>query len=336
MLTIDISSLGVQLDLFGDLSISGIDFATSISLDTSLNKYILIARVNVLPVTNLISQLQLEMLPLELNSLLDSLPFFSFTINDASLNYCLTSSRLQIQLGGTPVISGYNTVHMASVIIRQGRRTLLVQGFELGSVNLASLLRSITGFNFNNIALLNQNLEAALLTSPATLPNVRLTGDKLSGFSVTRGVSLQANMQFPQDCSSDAFCAVAQFLLGSDAQLNLQGTIASATSFSLVAGVSNINLGRGIVMSQAGLEIRGGALNSVGIVGAVDLSNPDITLAARVFLSTSGVVLEMTMSGCWENAFGANWLEICNIQSSVAMVPGVTLTGLALGGEVHI
>ena len=56
------------------------------------------------------------------------------------------------------------------------------------------------------------------------------------------------------------------------------------------------------------------------IYGAIDLTDPDITLTAGIYLSTSGVVLEMTMSGCWENAFGASWLDICSIQSSVAMI----------------
>ena len=336
MVIIEGSHQGVKLDVDGDLSISGSGFDVTIERDEESGDYVLAAQADVLPITGLINQFQSEVLPSELNSLINSLPFFSFSINDPSLSFPLSSSPLQVQLGGTPVISGYNTAHMASVIIRQGGKTLLVQGFELGSVNLASFLRSITGFNFNSIALLNQDLETALLISPVTLPNVQLTGDKLSGISATRGVSVQATMQFPDDCSSDAFCAVAQFLLGEDAQLNLQGNIASATSFALIAGVSNINLGSGIVMSEAGVEIRGGTTNSVGIIGAVDLSNPDITLAARVFLSTSGVVLEMTMSGCWENAFGANFLDICNLYSSVAMIPGLTLTGLALGGEVHV
>lgn len=116
----------------------------------------------------------------------------------------------------------------------------------------------------------------------------------------------------------------------------MQGTIASSTSFTLFAGVSNINLGSGIVMSQAGVEIHGGTQNRVGIIGAVDLSNPDITLAVIVSVSTNGVVLEMTMSRCWENAFGASWLDICSLNSSVAMIPGVMLTGLSLGGEVRI
>ena len=336
MVTIEGSSQMLTVDVDGGLMISGSGFAVTVARDESTNDYVLTAQADELPITDVFSQFQSEVLPSELNSFLNILPFFSFSINNPTIMFPFTSSPLQIQLGGTPEISGYNTAHMASVIIRQNGRTILVQGFELGSVNLASFLRSITGFNFNSIALLNQDLEAAILISPVTLPNVQLTGDKLSGFSITKGVSVQASMQFPADCSSDAFCAVAQSLLGEAAQLNLQGTIASATSFSLVAGVSNINLGSGIVLSQAGVEINGGAVNSVGIVGAVDLSDPDITLTGRVFLSTSGVVLEMTLSGCWENAFGAPWLAICSLHSSVAMIPGLTLTGLALGGEVHI
>ena len=334
--TFTISNLGVNFNIIGNLTISGIDLRTSISLDTILNKYCLAAEVHALPISSLISQMNLELLPLELNSLTSTLPFFSFSIRNASLRYYFSTSLLQIQLGGTPIISGYSTVHMASVIIREQGRNRLVQGFDLGSVNLTSFLRTITGFNYNNIAILNQNSEVALLVSPVTRPDVRLTGDRLSRFSITKGLTVAALMQFPPCCSSDTFCAVAQSLLGENTQLNLRGTIASTTSYTLFAGVSNINLGRGIVMSEAGFEIHGGTDNRVGIVGAVDLSNPDITLAARVFLSTSGVVLEMTMSGCWENAFGASWLDICSLQSSVAMIPGVTLTGLALGGEVHI
>ena len=63
---------------------------------------------------------------------------------------------------------------------------------------------TITGFNFNRMPLLNLELEAAILISPVTLPNVQLTGDRLGGFAITRGLSVQATLQFPPDCSSDA------------------------------------------------------------------------------------------------------------------------------------
>ena len=323
----------IEIDVHGHLSISGQKFYASIAQSKYSGKYVLRAQAKRLPITSLISQLRSKILPSELNSLLGKLPFFGFSISNPIITFPFSTPR-QIQLQGTPIISGYKTVRMSSMVIRQGAKNLLVQGFKIGSLNLASLLKSLTGFNFKKIAILNMNVQANILISPASLPNIHLTGSK--GVSIKKGMSVQATMKFPPKCSKDAFCAVAQFLLGADAVLSVRGTIASVKSFTLFAGVANINLGSGIVMSQAGVEIQGGTTNSIGIVGAVDLSNPDITLAARIFLSTSGVVLEMTMSGCWKNAFGAKWLDICSLQSSVAMIPGVTLTGLSLGGEVHI
>lgn len=324
-----------RLSIGGDLSISGSGFDATIARDGITGNYILTASANTLPISNAIQQFQPIVLPSELNSLLGGLPFFSFSINNPTLSLPL-ASPLQLQIGGVPVISGYNTLHMDAVILRRHGRTLLIEGFELGSVNLGRLIRTVTGVDLRSVAFLNQDLDAAILISPVTLPDVQLTGQRLGQFSITKGISVQAVMQFPPGCSSDAFCAVAQFLLGSDTQMTLQGTVTSASSFTLFAGLSDIRLGNGLTMSQAGVEIQGGVRNSVGIVGAVDLSNPDITFAGRVFLSTSGVVLDLSMSGCWENAFGANWLDICNLHSSVAMVPGVTITGLALGGQVRI
>ena len=118
----------------------------------------------------------------------------------------------------------------------------MVQGFDLGSLNIASFLTSITGFNFNSIPILNQNLEAAILISPLTLPNVQANWRQARRIFHHQGLSVQTTMQFPPDCSSDTFCAVAQFLLGEDAQLHIQGSIVSLTFFSLTAGVANINL----------------------------------------------------------------------------------------------
>ena len=327
---------GIMVDVDGQLSISRQHFNVSVKRDENSGSYVLKANGKILPVTKLVSQIKVKVLPRNLNFLKKKLPFFNFSIKNPSLSLPFSSSPLQIHLKGTPVIGGYNNVHMASAIIRQAKKTLLVQGFQLGSLNLASFLKSITGFNFESIMILNMHLHAAIIISPVTLPNVHLTGKKFSKFSITKGLSIQANMKFPRQCSSDAFCAVAQSLLGANAHLNLKGTIASVVSFTLFAGASNINLGKGIIMSKAGLEIEGGLKNRFGIVGTVNLSNPDITLAARIYLSTSGVVLEMTMSGCWENAFGASWLDICSLQSSVSMIPGMTLTSLALGGEIHI
>ncbi len=300
------------------------------------NNYVLQASADVLPITSAISQFQASVLPPDLNSLLSGIPFLSFSIDDPSITYPFSSVPKQIQLGGTPVVAGYSTVSMEAIILRQASKSLLVMGFDIGSVNLADILKTISGSDFNSIAILNQDLELALVISPVTLPSTRFNGQKLQDISISKGVSVDAQMAFPSDCASDAFCAVAQSLLGANARLKLKGTIKSAGNFAIFAGVSDVRIGSGLTISNAGFEIQAGAETSVGITGSIVLTNPPITLTSKIFLSTSGVVLEMTQTGCWNRAFGASWLAICNILGSIGMIPGVTVTSLEVGGEISL
>ncbi len=326
----------VRVEVSGEMSVGNIDFSVQLFLDENEN-YVIEASANRLPITKALSHFQANVLPSELNSLLSNIPFVRFSVRNPRLTYPLSSVPQQIRIGGTPVVAGYRIVRADVIIIRGETGTSIIEGFDIGTVNLADILHTISGLNFNSIGLLNQDLEAAILISPVTLPNVRLHGEKLQDFSITKGVSLQAEMSLPDDCSTDVFCAVAQFLLGEDARLSIRGSVESASRFSLFAGVSDISVGSGLTISNAGLEIEAGApTTTVGITGSIILSNPPITLTSRIFLSTSGVVLEMTQDGCWEKAFGADWLAICNIIGSVGMIPGLLITSLEIGGEVRL
>jgi hypothetical protein len=131
---------GINIDIDGDLSISGSHFNVSIERDEQSGKYILHAQAEDLPITRLISQFESEVLPSELNSLLSSLPFFSFSIEHPSISFPLSSTPLQVQLGGTPVISGYNVVHMASVIISDREERL--SSYKALNSDLSTLLAS--------------------------------------------------------------------------------------------------------------------------------------------------------------------------------------------------
>ena len=326
----------VSVELLGEVGFAGTVLLAGVELNDE-DKYQFFAVGEQLPLTSVTAQLQADVFPDELSSLANSLP--SISINDPVLIYILDSNPQQIQVGGTPVIASLSTVQMDAVVIRQHTKTLLVQGYEIGTINLISLLNELTGYNFDGWVILNQNVQAAVLISPTTLPNVQLTGNTLSTFAVQKGVSLQASMGLPSNCNSDLFCAVIQTFLGPDVSLSLQGVFESLNSISFIAGVANINLGGGVILSETGLEVQvSGGATSVGVVGVIDLSNPDITLAGCIFLGLSGVTLEMTLSGCWNNAFGADWLDICNLLSSVSLVPGVPspLTGIEVGGMVHL
>ena len=327
--------IGVRAEVAGVMNIGQNSFTASLLLDDEDN-YVLQASSDVLPISSVLSQFHADVLPSEFQSVLSNVPFVSFSIADPILSYPIAAMPQTIHISGTPEIGGYSTIYMDAILLRQGSRTILVEGFEVGSVNLADILHTVTGFSFRNVALLNQELDIAILISPVTLPNIQLSGQRLRDIVITRGLSVQAQMSFPSDCSTDAFCAVAQSLLGADARLMLQGAFTSNTRFSAFAGVADINVGNGLTIGSAGLEVQAGAETSVGLRGSIVLSDPPITLTSRIFLSISGVVLEMSQSGCWNNAFGANWLGICNILGSVGMIPGVLLTSLEVGGEIRL
>ena len=325
----------VSLEVLGDLQISGQDYAVSITRDSDSGTYILVADIGRIDIADIIKEFGAAVVPKELNSIVKSAGFLEFAIDDVHLTYPFGGQPQKIQFSGQPEIAGFNGPHMSALVVRQGGKNDVVEGFEIGTIVISDLIKKLSGHSVSSIAILNQAFEAAVLISPVTLPGVRLIGPKLSDFSINKGISFQAAMQWPPDCSSDPFCAVAAVALGSDAKFVLGGTIADAQSFTFTAAVSDLQLGS-IALSEAGLEVRVGIVTEVGIFGTVELSNPALTLTGAIRVGTNGVVLEMTMSGCWERAFGVKWLTICSLQVLVALKPGVPLAGFAFGGEVKI
>ena len=327
----------VSVDVDGAIQLHGSDFDISISRDAASNKYVLQAELGEIPVSALAESFSAEVLPEGINELVVGMGFFDFSIDNTYIAFPLAILPYQIHIAGTPIINGFSKIHMNAIAIRQESKTILVEAFALGSVSLANLIQQITGKSIHEIAIFNQNLDVALVISSATLPNLNLVGSSFEALSVTKGVSVQAIMQWPPNCASDPFCAVAQSLIGPNAHLMLQGTFSSSISFSLGAAIeANIHLGDGLTLSQAGLKIRVGTITEFGIEGILALTDPPIILTGGIYLGMAGVVLEMSMTGCWEEAFGASWLTICSIHLSAAMLPNIGLVGLALGGQVKL
>ena len=326
----------VYFDVSGAIKIGKGDYEVTISRDRSTSKYNLKASFKTIPISDFIHSFSAKLIPKSLHRALKK--FIRFRIDNAKLVVPLGTKNPQIHLSGTPVIGGFKTVHMSSIIFRQGKKTYLVQGFQLGKVSLASIIRQITRKDLRRIAFLNQHLNTALVISPVTLPpDLRLYGSQLSDILITKGVSIRALLHWPPNCAQDNFCAVAQRSLGSDAKFTLQGTFVNLQSFTLSAGVSNVRLGSGVVLQRAALQIRVGVENAVGIYGAIFLKKVGVTLSASLRTGTRGVVLQGNLEGCWKKAFGAKWLSICNLHLLIAIQPTVTLVGaLEIGGEVRI
>ena len=325
----------VNFAVNGAIKIGKGDYVITISRDHYTNKYVLKASFKTIPISDFIHKLSANILPRVFQRLLKK--FIQFSIHNAKLALPLGTRNLQLHLSGTPVIGGYKTVHLSAVIIRQGGKTKLVAGFQLGKVSLATLIYKITRKNLRNIAILNQELHISLLISPVSLPGVRLYGSMLKSMNIVKGVSLIAALRWPPNCARDKFCAVAQIVLGRNAQFSLQATIESASSFTLTAGVSDVRLGAGVVLQRAALQVMVGRETSIGIEGSIHLSKTGITLSAGLRGGSRGVVLQGNMEGCWKRAFSAKWLSICNLHLLIAIQPTVTLVGaLEIGGEVRI
>ena len=326
----------VFLDFSGEIKIGKEDYEVTISRDRSTNNYILRASFKTIPISDFIHSFSAKLIPKSLHRALKK--FIRFRIDNAKLVVPLGTKNPQIHLSGTPVIRGFKTIHMNSIVFRQNEKSYLVQGFQLGKVSLASIIRQITRKDLRRIAFLNQHLNTALVISPVTLPpSLRLYGSQLSDIPITKGVSIRALLHWPSNCAQDNFCSVAQRKLGSDAKFTLQGTFVNLNSFTLSAGVSDLRLGSGVVLQRAALQIKVGVENAVGIEGAIYLKKIRVTLSASLRTGTRGVVLQGNLEGCWKRAFGAKWLSICNLHLLIAIQPTVTLVGaLELGGEVRI
>ena len=174
------------------------------------------------------------------------------------------------------------------------------------------------------------NLE--LTISPVGLKRGSLSIPEFHGVSIDKGLSIKASLGWPSGCASDAFCAVAKKLLGG-AELSLQMAMTNPKLFTMRAAIKDLKLGA-VVLRHAGLEIVSGTEQSIGLVGEIQLNKPPVTLSAAIRLTTGGIKLVGSMSGCWHKAFGSPYVSICNLFLAMALAP--TPVGLEFGGRIEV
>ncbi len=332
-LTVSKKKPKVKAAFSGSINFAGIKFNARLSHDEN-NKYTLSADGSNLDITKVISAVNAEVLPRTISNFLRKIPFLNFSIRRATLMYNIGMQRIQI--GGTPTIQGFEVVTLEANIIKIGGKSKLILGFELGKFNFANLLKTITGFDFGVFSLLKQSITSAVSISPITTNTLQFTTGRLVSLPIRNGVSIVGSMQFPSNCGSDVFCKFAGILVGKNTVFNLEATISSATYFPIRASLQNLQLGSGIVLGKAGIEIVGGTSSQIGLVGEVQLNSPPLIFSARISAGTKGLSMELSMTNCWVSAFGAKWLNICNLLGSIDFAPPTGITGLAVGAEIHL
>ena len=214
-----------------------------------------------------------------------------------------------------------------------------VFGLEVREFVLATLLEEIIGSAGKQVALFNQKLDTAIIVTPVAVDDLPLRGgliEELKG-TILVGTTIFMRSTWPEGCDSDPFCSVARGLLGEDASFDLLVHIFGRT-VTVRASVANFMLGS-FTLSSAAIEMMfSPSMFSIGIAAEMEISDPPITLvgAFKLNFPQASLSLEMSMQGCWENAFGISILDMCNFFISVTLTPGSALPGVAFGVTVKI
>ena len=318
----------------GIIALSKTDFAINIQRDPKTTKYALTVETEKLSISSIVSAIDATFLPEDLTRILGKV--FQFDILNLKIVYPFGATPQQIQLFGSPQIFGLKTVHITAVAFKYSGKIRLIQKYDFESFNIADMIKKLVGVSLHSLKMLDQDVNIEFVLSPSTIKGVKLTLPEFQGYSLNQGITISAPMDWPDDCSSDAFCNVCYTLLAG-AKLSLEGTIASATSFILTATIGDLKLGGGIVLLHSGLQFIGGTNPSVGIVGSIKMKEPAITLNAAIRLSVGGVKLEGSMSECWYNALGNPYLTICNLFLSMTINPTpLPISGLEYGGRIEV
>ena len=316
----------------GIITLDDTDYSVSVGKDTVRNNYVLTVEAQNLPILGILTALGATFLPDDLQTILENV--FKINILNARVVYPIGVQPQKIYISGTPEIFGIRTAVLTAVAIRHGDKIRLIQKYDFGTINIADVIENLVGVSLHKLKLLDQSVDLTFILSPSTITEVSIP--EFEGFSLNQGITIKAPLEWPSDCSSDVFCNVAHELLNG-AKLDLEGTIANARSFTITATIGDLPLGGGVVLLHAGMQFVSGANPSVGIVGSLELNNPDITLMAAIRVSIGGVKLEGSMSDCWYNAFGSSYLTLCNLFLSITITPSpLPISGLEFGGRIEV
>ena len=325
----------LSAEVKGVVSVAGTDLDVHLRKSKLTKKYVITIKADVLPIFGIAKSVGAELLPGDLNAVLGQV--FNFKILEAVIEYPFGVTPQQIMISGTPQLWGLKTLHITAVGIKYGGRVRIIQKYTFGKFNIATFIQKLIGVSLHKIVFLDQETDVAFIVAPVSVPRNVIKISDFKGISISKGISFRLPMGFPPDCGKDAFCAVCQSVLGKNARMFLEATIINTKSFSLTAAVSDLRLGGGVTLLKAGIQIEGGLNPSIGIVGAIKLKKPAITLGAAIRATPTGVKLEGRLSGCLPNLFGSGYITVCNLFLSITLIPTpLPVTGLEFGGRIEL
>eukprot|EP00118_Oscarella_pearsei_P000413 m.4898 g.4898 ORF g.4898 m.4898 type:complete len:1233 (+) comp11517_c0_seq1:125-3823(+) len=326
-----------SVDGTGSWAIGSTDFEIIIS-PADGDGYLVTGEGSSLNIGDIVTKFSATFLPSSLEKQLKSSGFADFKIVNPAISIPVGSSSgdFEMSLSGEPVVLGLSGVTLASVTKNYGNKNFIAIGFDFAETKFSSLVKSLTGMNVKVISMLDKNMKTGFVMATRSMDDVTLPGPTVSQLTVQKGVTLAAVFGLDECDGSDVMCKFLKATLGPSASFQLKSTIESADSFSLSAGVANVELGHGVTLTEGALEFQVGEETSIGLICKLTLDNPSLLFTGSLRTNVATLEMSMTMVGIWERAFGLNWLAFGNGIFSATVVPGVAVTAFAIGGEIKI
>ena len=337
-------STGIQIQSMWELG--SLSIPLNISKPLGLSVFCAVSRPPVeIPFGAMIKQFLVGILPSgPLETAVKKAGFDGFYVKQPYLKIYLVSNRhVVVRLSGTAVIGVWDKCQVEILLGQVREAFVMATGIVLENVPITQLIYKVTDkrIDLRNIpgASILDNTDVAISMASQNVPKtqkyMQFSIPALGDVEILDGVILMTSFKFPADCKNDIGCTVFKRLIGPDAQLVLKGRLFIATVYIAATVPTQIQLFKGVNISDVGLELEAGPTrNSIGIWGTLKLRNPPLTFIGSFGISTGGVFLQMSMAGLWRKPFEIPVLAVGDLHLRVAVspLPGF-ITVIEFGGR---
>ena len=252
-------------------------------------------------------------------------------------------SDIVVKISGTATIGAWDKCTVEAMIGQVSGAFVMATGIVVEDVPLTQIIKVMTGGALDlsglpGVSILDST-DAAISMSSQSVPKAKkfmqFSIPALSQVQIINGVAMLARFKFPPGCT-DKPCRTFKRLLGPAAQLIVKGQLRINSVQLAVLLPFNIEIYRGINITDLGFEIEFGlgTRSAILITGTLAIPDPALTFIGSFGISTSGVLLRMTMNGMWEKPFGIPFFAIGNLHIMAAITPDpIVLSAIEFGGQ---
>ena len=274
-----------------------------------------------------------------------SLGLSSFVIKNPKASVYFGDGKA-LRASGTAAIGSYDLCDIELIVGQLHGTPMMAYGSVLNKAPLTGIVKSLTQGDIDLKAapgsMILDNTDLGLIISSMDFTdsekNIRFSTKNLKDIDIVKGLSIFALLSIPDDCAGDHFCSVLQNFFGKDFEIHLSGNVAPGSVLIEAYFDFNIHLFEGATLNKLGFKVRaGGGSASVALFCTLTITDPALVLTGSFGVSTSGVTLEMSMTGWWDNAFGLSFLSLGDLHLLIAIAPQpIAITQLELGGSAKI